>query len=361
MESIYVHIPFCSSICSYCDFCKVLYNRKWTVKYLDMLKKEITDNYDGEDIKTLYIGGGTPSSLSTHELNHLFDALKIIKLQETYEFTFECNIMDIDETLLGVLKENRVNRLSIGIESFDKDKLHDMDRPYKSFKEVSIIMDLCHKYGFDNINLDLIYGFKDEKLTTLKDDLNMILDLHPTHISTYSLMVSENTFLGIDDYKRLDDEKDSKLYKHICKRLKSKGYVHYEVSNFALPGYESIHNLNYWDNNEYYGFGLGASGNVLGLRYDNTKSLTDYLNGITKVTSEITSKQENMENELILGLRKLKGVNLQTFYDKFGCNLQEVFPIQGLVNNKEIIYKNGYIYIPEENIYVMNEILVKLL
>ena len=189
----------------------------------------------------------------------------------------------------------------------------------------------------------------------------MILDLHPTHISTYSLMVSDNTILGIEDYKGLDDEKDSKLYKYICKRLKSKGYVHYEVSNFSLPGYESIHNLNYWDNNEYYGFGLGASGNVLGLRYDNTKSLTDYLNGITKVTSEITSKKESMENELILGLRKLKGVNLQDFYDKFGVNLQEVFPIQLLVNNKELIYKNGYIYISEENIYIMNEILVKLL
>lgn len=361
MESVYIHIPFCNSICSYCDFCKVLYNRKWTIPYLDALKKEIEDNYSEEELLSIYIGGGTPSSLSAHELNYLFSFVNGLKKKKEYEFTFECNVADINDNLLELLQKNGVNRLSIGIESFEPNILNEMDRPYYSLLQVKVLIELCHKYGFNNINVDLMYGFKNQKFNDVKEDLKKIIDLKVQHISTYSLLINPNTYLGCQNYVRMDDDKDAKIYEYIRKKLVAKGYEHYEVSNFSIHGFNSKHNLKYWNNEEYYGFGLGACGYVEGLRYENTKSLTSYLNGVTKLESNILSKKEIMENEIMLGLRKIKGINLQKFYDKYKVNLQEVFDIKELLKRKDIVYKKGYLFIPKEKIYIMNEILIKIL
>lgn len=361
MNSVYIHIPFCKNICSYCDFCKVYYYKKWITPYLEMLTKEIKEEYENEIIKTLYLGGGTPSCLDTDELKHLFEIIKIFKKDAALEFTFECNIVDINPELLTILKSGGVNRLSIGIQSFNKEKLDTMSRYGLSFEKAGEIIKLCRSYGFNNINLDLIYGFKNEKFSTLKSDLKKLVKLKPEHISTYSLIIEEHTILNNLKYERLDDDKDAKMYEYICKKLKNKHYLHYEVSNFALPGFESKHNLNYWNNNYYYGFGVGASGYILGLRYDNTRSLTDYLKGITREESNIISKQEMMETELMLGLRKIKGINLQEFYEKYQVNLQNVFDIKDLLTNKELMYKDGYLKIPEDKLYIMNEILLKIL
>ncbi|HOP65857.1 MAG TPA: radical SAM family heme chaperone HemW [Bacilli bacterium] len=361
MKSVYIHIPFCNNICSYCDFCKVLYNRSWARLYLDKLKEEVNNYYEGEKLETIYIGGGTPSALSKEDLYYLFKIVKIFKLERDCEFTFECNINDINRDLLNILKVNKVNRLSIGIESFDKDKLKQMRRPSRSYEETKEIIKMCRNMGFKNINMDLIYGFKEEKFSTLQSDLKKILSLKPEHISTYSLMIDDNTFLGILNKGRLDDENDAKMYDYICKKLNKKGYKHYEVSNFALPGYESKHNLKYWNNEEYYGFGLGASGYTLGFRYDNTKSLTKYLEGTTRINSMIISKREKMENEIMLGLRKIEGINLKKFFKKYNVNIQDEFPIEELLKAKELVYKKGNLYIPKDKLYIMNEILIKLL
>ncbi len=360
MKSVYVHVPFCNNICSYCDFCKVLYNKTWSKLYLTKLEEEIGKYYEGEEIDTLYIGGGTPSALAKEDLYFLFQILKVFNLAKNYEFTFECNITDVNEGFLDVLKANKVNRLSIGIESFDENKLKQMRRPSRNYEETQKIIELCRDKGFKNINLDLIYGFEDEKLSALKEDLKKVLSLRPEHISTYSLMIDDNTILGILHPNRLDDENDAKMYDYICKRLKKSGYKHYEISNFAVSSYESKHNLRYWNNEEYYGFGLGASGYTMGLRYDNTKSLTKYLNGITKVNSSLVSKREMMENELMLGLRKIDGINLKKFYNKYGINIQYEFPIEKLLATKELVFKKGYLFIPSDKLYIMNEILIKL-
>jgi len=360
MKSVYIHIPFCNNICSYCDFCKVLYNRTWAKQYLDNLEKEINDHYEGEKLETIYIGGGTPSALSKEDLYHLFKIVKAFKLTRDGEFTFECNINDLDRGFLNVLKVNRVNRLSIGIESFDPEKLKLMKRPSRTYEETKDIIKMCRNCGFNNINLDLIYGFKDESLAILQTDLKKLLSLKPEHISTYSLMIDDNTFLGILNPERLNDDDDAKMYNYICKKLKNRGYKHYEISNFALPSYESKHNLRYWCNEEYYGFGLGASGYTLGFRYDNTKSLTKYLAGVTRVSSLLVSKREKMENEIMLGLRKLEGINLKAFFNKYHTNIQDEFPIEKLLKSKDLIYKKGYLYIPSDKLYIMNEILIKL-
>ena len=360
MHSIYIHIPFCNSICSYCDFCKVLYNKEWVNKYLICLEEEIKNRYDNELINTLYIGGGTPSSLDIDFLKKLMDICKIINIDDKYEFTFECNINDITEEKLEILKKNGVNRLSIGIESFDKKKLKFMERS-SNYEEVLEKINLCRNLDFNNINVDLIYGIPGENLHTLKNDLKKMLTLDVEHISTYSLMIEDNTKIGIKGIKPIREELDSKMYKYIVKFLTNNGYEHYEVSNFCKPDKYSRHNLNYWQNKEYFGFGCGASGYIGNVRYTNTLSISKYLNKDIKNMEELLSLKDVMDNEIMLGLRLAKGINLQEFFNKYEVNLQEVYNIKPLLKNKELIYKDGNIFINPKYIYVMNEILIKII
>ena len=360
IKAVYIHIPFCNSICSYCDFCKVVYNHDWLKPYLERLESEIDNSYMGEEIETLYIGGGTPSCLSIEELKDLFKVIAKFKRREETEFTFECNISDIEEEKFRFLYEQGVNRLSIGIESFDKEKLEFMKRT-SDFKDAKKKMVLLRNIGFSNINIDLMYAIPGETVKTLKKDLEKFLKLKPEHISTYSLIIEKNTLVGLNKIKPIEEEHDYKLYETICKTLKKAGFIHYEVSNFAKKGYESKHNLTYWNNEEYYGFGVGASGFVAAIRYENTKSLTEYLKGNFVSSKSLMSKVDNMENELILGFRKLEGINLEHFFDKYEENMQNIFPIKPLVKNGDLIYKDGYVYINPKKLYVMNEILLKLI
>ena len=360
IKAVYIHIPFCNSICSYCDFCKVVYNHEWVLPYLKRLEEEIDNSYMGEEIETLYIGGGTPSSLSLDELKELFKILAKFKKAKDIEFTFECNLSDIEEEKFTFLYNQGVNRLSIGIESFDQEKLEFMKRK-SNFKDAQKKIALLRKIGFLNINVDLMYAIPNETVKVLKKDLKKFLKLKPEHISTYSLIIEKNTLVGLNKIKPIEEERDFKLYEIICKTLKKKGYIHYEVSNFAKNGYKSKHNLTYWDNSEYYGFGVGASGFVAAIRYENSKSLTEYLKGNFVSSKSLMSKVDNMENELILGLRKLEGISLEKFFDKFEENVQNIFPIKPLVKSGDLIYKDGYIYINPKKLYVMNEILLKLI
>ena len=360
MESVYIHIPFCKSICSYCDFCKMLYHGPWITKYLNALLNEIIDKYQGEEIKTLYIGGGTPSCLSIKDLKYLFEIIKQFKLDKLEEFTFECNLNDINEELIQVLKDNNVNRISIGIESFNEEKLKFMER-YHNFEDAQEKISLLRKNGFDNINIDLIYGIPNETVKDLKKDLEQILLLAPDHISTYSLIIEDNTKVGNSKLPPINEDIDYEMYKYICNKLKSKGYNHYEISNFSLKDKESKHNLNYWDNQEYYGFGLGAHGYINGVRYENTRNILNYFIGKTSIKEEILSKEERMYNELMLGFRKLRGINCEAFFNKFEINIQEAYDLKQVMKDRQILYKDGYIYINPDNIYVMNEILIKIL
>ena len=360
IKSVYIHIPFCNSICSYCDFCKVVYSKDWVEPYLKRLEEEIDNSYMGEEIETLDIGGETPSCLSIDELKKLFQIFDKFKKAGNIEFTFECNLNDIEEEKFKFLYSKGVNRLSIGIESFDEEKLEFMKRK-SSFKDAKKKMSLLRNIGFKNMNVDLMYAIPRETNKVLKKDLKKMLKLKPEHISTYSLIIEKNTLVGLNKIKPIEEEKDFKLYETICKKLKKKGYIHYEVSNFAKKGFESKHNLTYWNNEEYYGFGVGASGFVGSIRYENTKSLTEYLKGNFVSSKSLMSKVDNMENELILGLRKLEGINLEHFFDKFEENMQNIFPIKPLIKSGDLIYENGSIYINPKKLYVMNEILLKLI
>lgn len=356
MRAVYIHIPFCNSICSYCDFCKFLNYENWTEPYLKALKEEIKEYYEGDEIKTLYIGGGTPSALKEEYIDKLFNILKVFKLKKDAEITFECNVNDITEEKLLTLKKHNVNRISIGVESFNKYNLKFLNRKHDK-KQIIEKINLCKQYGFDNINVDLIYALPTEDMFVLMKDISSVLKLDVEHISTYSLIIEENTALHNKKVKNIDEELDSKMYKYICKKLKKKGYIHYEVSNFAKEGKESKHNLTYWDNEEYYGFGCGAHGYINNMRYENTRSLSKYFDKQFRLEELLVSIQEEMENEVILGLRKLKGISVSKFKEKYDKDIKDVFNIEKAIKLSYLEQKGDYLFIPEDKIYIMNEII----
>ena len=357
--SVYIHIPFCKSICSYCDFCKMFYYKPFVDKYLLALNKEIKEKYRGNTIKTLYIGGGSPSSLSIEELKKLFEILKIFKLSHDCEITIEVNINDIEEDKLRLFHEFGINRISIGIETINQEFFKFLNR-YNKKEEIIKKIDLVKKY-FDNFNIDLMYAFPSETIDNLKNDLDFVTNFNPSHISIYSLIIEEHTKIYIDKTVPLDEDKEEEMYYYIIKYLKEKGYNHYEISNFSKNGRESVHNLVYWNNNYYYGFGLGASGYIDNIRYNNTRSLNKYINGFYVKDSDIISKELKMENEMMLGLRKVKGVNKKDFYKKYSLNILDTFDIMNLINNKLLIDDGENIYIPTNRLYVSNSIIVNFI
>lgn len=356
---VYIHIPFCNNICNYCDFCKFLYNKKWIDEYLNALEKEISINYKNEIINTIYIGGGTPSSLNIRQLKKLFSIISIFKKNKQFEFTFECNIEDINETKLKILKNNNVNRISIGIESFDEQNLKFLGRNYNSH-DILKKVNLVKKY-FDNINIDLIYALPNQSIKKLEKDIEYFLKLDINHISTYSLIIEPHTKLYINKVKNLNEDEDFKMYNLICNKLESNGYNHYEISNFSKPGFESKHNLTYWNNLEYYGFGIGASGYINGIRYDNTRSFNNYIRGKYILESNKLNKDEIISNEFILGLRKINGINKIEFYEKYGIDIYKVKNVKKLVEAGKLVDDGNNIYINHKYIYVSNNILVEFI
>ena len=356
-KSVYIHIPFCDNICTYCDFCKQYYHKETVAKYLDALKQEITKKYQGEKLKTIYIGGGTPSSLNVSELKKLFEIIKIFNFEKKYEFTIEVNPENINKEKLQLMKENGVNRISIGIESTNDEILKYLNRKY-NYEMVKEKIKLIKSADFKNINVDLIYAIKNETINDLEKDLNNLLKLDITHISTYSLMIEPNTMLSIKKEKSIDENLDYEMYQTICTKLKEKGFIHYEISNFCKEGYESHHNLVYWHNEEYYGFGLGASGYLNNIRYDNTKSISKYTKGEYLLNSEELSIKDKISYELILGFRLVKGINKKKFYQKYKKELTDLYNIKELILKKELIDDGSNISINYDKIYIENSILI---
>ncbi len=354
VRSCYIHIPFCKTICSYCDFCKRFYHPKQVSTYLEALKKEIATFYQGETLRTLYIGGGTPSCLDIQELDTLFSILKTFHLANDVEVTFECNVEDITEILLVKLKENRVNRLSIGIETTSPRLLEKMMRHY----DETVIKEkvLLAKQYFPNISIDLMYALPYETEEEFQKDLSFVRALNVPHISLYSLILEEHTKFFLDHVSLCEEETEAKWYQVICETLKKDGYSHYEISNFAKPGYESHHNLCYWKNEHYYGFGLGAAGYLSHTRYQNTRSLVSYGQGNYRKSCETLSKDDTMVYEMILGLRTKEGVSKQAFLEKYQEAVEDVFSYQKMVD-LGVLEDGEFLRIKEHAWYLSNEVL----
>ena len=352
IKSIYLHIPFCTNICSYCDFCKMYYNDLFFNTYYEKLLKEVEiyQDYLNNTFKTIYIGGGSPSSIG---INNLEKILKILylKKEEDYEFTVELMPLDITEELLLLLKKYHVNRISIGVETVNPKYQKLIKRVVK--KEVlTDKINLAKKY-FDNINLDLIYAFKDETLEEVDEDINYLLSFDVEHISTYSLILENNTYLKYVNYQEIEDSLSSQMYFYIKEKLEKYGYNHYEISNYAKEK-PSRHNLVYWNNEEYLGLGLSASGYIENIRYTNTRNLDKY--PFVK-EEEYLNNKDKMTYFMILGLRKIEGISIKKFKELFNKDIYEVYDIKDLLNKNYLILKDDNLSINPKYLYVSNSIL----
>lgn len=358
IKSAYIHIPFCKSICSYCDFSKMYYNSNFVNSYLNALSNEIKEDYKGEILETIYIGGGTPSSLSIDELKHLFLITNTLNLSDNYEFTIECNIEDVTKEKLELFKNNKVNRISIGVQSFNNKILKYLNRKYDS-EIILKKINLAKKY-FDNINIDLIYAVNNETIDDLKKDLKMFLNIDIPHISCYSLIIEKNTILYNKNEEYISEDLDRLMYDTIEKTLSS-NYCHYEISNYAKKGFESKHNLCYWNNKEYYGFGLSAASYIENKRINNTRNLKKYIEFNRDKKEEILTKEDKIRYELILGFRKIEGINKKEFYNKYNIDIHDLYNINELLKKGYLNEDDEYIFIPKEYIYVSNDILINFI
>ena len=350
MISVYIHIPFCHNICHYCDFCKLYKNDIWIDKYLDSLKDEIQQNYKGEKVKTLYIGGGTPSTLNLNQLKKLFKIVENFNISLNCEITIECNVEDLSVDKLAFLQK-KVNRLSIGVQTFNNAILHKLGRLSIDVEKIKT----AKKY-FDNINIDLMYGLPMQTKEDFIKDIDIFLKLGVNHLSAYNLIIEPHTTFYIEKIKSNDDI----VFEEILKN-KLKNYNHYEISNYAKNGYESKHNLTYWDNEPYYGFGLGASGYIANIRYDNTRNLNKYLNGQYLLESKILDQNEILQNEFILGLRKINGLDKGKFYQKYNFDIKEINIVEKLLKEKKLLEDKTHIFINPKYLNLSNEILVNFL
>ena len=350
IKNCYIHIPFCNKICSYCDFCKLYYDEKFVNRYLNELEKEIKSIYKGEVLDTIYIGGGTPSSLNNKQLERLFEILKLFNKSETVEFTIESNFENINEEKLLIYKKNGINRLSFGLESINENNLTFLNRNITKEK-INNTINSCRSLGFNNINIDLIYALPVEDISILKNDLDYIFSLDIEHISTYSLMIEDHTMLKINNIENISEELDYEMYKLICKEMKKNDYYHYEISNFSKSGYESKHNLCYWNNDNYYGFGLGASSYIDNKRITNTRSINKYLKGNYRLDIIELSNNDLIEYKIMLNLRKAEGISLE----------EVKLDVRDLVKEGLLIEENNRVRIPEEKWYVSNEIILRVL
>lgn len=319
VKSAYIHIPFCKSKCHYCSFISFC---KFDLKkdYLNALLKEINYHYKGEILNTIYLGGGTPSVLEVSEIDSV---LHILKFNNNTEITMECNPEDCDYDYFRKLYDIGVNRISLGCQSFDDNILISINRRHNAEK-VELAVNEAQNAGFKNVSLDFIYGLPNQSTESFLNDLKHAVELGVQHISLYGLKLEEGCFF----YNRLpknlpDDDMQAQMYLEAIKLLTDSGFEHYEVSNFSLAGFNSKHNLTYWNNEEYYGFGVAAHGYKDGIRYSNKEEIELYVNDPLQHEEEhLLTEQERLEEEIFLGLRCMCGIDTSLINEKYHIDFE---------------------------------------
>ena len=347
---LYIHIPFCVKKCDYCDFVSYCDKNELVEKYINALKNEIKINLGEIDksdykISTIYIGGGTPSSIDSKYIIDILETIKTCCRErrprrskipcDNIEITIEINPGTITEEKLIDYKNAGINRLSIGLQETNNELLKQIGRIH-TYEEFLETYNLARKVGFKNINVDLMIGLPSQSISDIKESLNKVTNLNPEHISVYSLILEEGTKLyqkyKNKEIKLPDEELERNMYWYVKNTLENNGYVHYEISNFSKKRYESKHNMSCWKQEEYIGLGAAAHSYIEGIRYSNTENLEEYLKGkgdqkgsdpFWSPCQTIHEKQtlEDMPKEyMLLGLRKIEGISIQQFKNKFGEN-----------------------------------------
>ncbi|WP_194541622.1 radical SAM family heme chaperone HemW [Paenibacillus sp. JZ16] len=336
-EAVYIHIPFCTNKCFYCDFNSYVLKDQPVMDYLRALDKEmeltVQANPPGR-IKSIFVGGGTPTVLKPDEMEYFLQSVKrhFPEWSDDIEFSMEANPGTTDLEKLSVMREGGVNRISFGVQAFQNSlltgigRIHDTDDVYRSLEN-------ARRAGFDNMSIDLMFGLPNQTLDMLAESVDKALELGLPHYSIYSLKVEENTLFHTM-YQRnqlpLPDEEDElNMYLLLMERMQAAGYKQYEISNFAKPGFESRHNMTYWRNEDYYGLGAGAHGYIGRQRHVNIKGVNPYNEaanqGLPRLESFEVSREEAMEDFLMVGLRVLDGVSRSRFRQQFGISMEEVF------------------------------------
>ncbi|MGG5254994.1 radical SAM family heme chaperone HemW [Neobacillus sp. SM06] len=359
VKAAYLHIPFCEHICHYCDFNKVFLKGQPVDAYLQAIDQEMkltVTRRQSEPLKTIFVGGGTPTSLNEKQLYTFCESiLQNLQKEKQTEFTFEANPGDLTKEKLQIMQQAGVNRLSLGVQTFNDELLKKIGRVHRA-KDVFTSVANAKEIGFENISIDLIFSLPGQTISDFNDTLAKAFSLNVTHYSGYSLIIEPKTvFYNLMKKGKLHtpgEDVEAEMYELLMEQMELNGLHQYEISNFAKPGFESRHNLTYWNNDPYYGFGAGAHSYVNGWRRSNIGPLKKYLDSIQRgqlpiFEEHFVTKPEQMEEEMFLGLRKTKGVSIEKFHEKFQMNPLDHFQaeIEQLKEKGWIEVADGFIYL----------------
>ncbi|WP_026676362.1 radical SAM family heme chaperone HemW [Fictibacillus gelatini] len=369
-EAVYLHIPFCVNICHYCDFNKVFLQGQPVARYLEIMEMEMKNTvkkYPYDFIETIFVGGGTPTALDEKQLEYFLQSVKNHFItSKLAEFTVEANPEQTTKKKLEIMKKYGVNRLSIGVQAFQTSLLKELGRTHRQ-EDVFATIKNAKETGIENISLDIMFGLPNQTVDMLNETLDIAFSLQIPHFSAYSLQIEKKTVF----YNRFrngnlplpTEEQEAEMYKLLIHKMQQNGYHQYEISNFARPGYESKHNLQYWNNNEYYGIGAGAHSYVEGERKVNAGPLKKYMalieeTGFPYIESHKVSFQEKMEEELFMGLRKIAGVSDSTFKRRYGKSMFEIFkqPIHSLMQRGLLKKEGDTIALTKKGVFLGNEV-----
>lgn len=366
-NAAYIHIPFCHHICHYCDFNKVFMKNQPVEQYLRCLDAEMKLAEPVSGYATVFVGGGTPTSLNEHQLDDLVGFISNrLPLAPGAEYTFEANPGDLTPEKLRILKQGGVNRLSIGVQSFNNEHLKRIGRTHTREDVLQTVRD-AEKAGFDNMSLDLIYGLPEQTVEDAVDTVQQALALDLPHYSAYSLIIEPKTvfynLMAKGNLPLPKEESEADMYEAVMQEMNVRGLHQYEISNFARPGFESLHNLTYWNNEEYYGFGAGAHGYVNEIRYANYGPLKKYMEPLEhgkwpRISEQKITKQEKMEEEMFLGLRKMEGVSISSFKVKYKEDPLQYFKkaIQSMTDRNLLKVSGDFIHLTHSGKFLGNEV-----
>ncbi|WP_026771149.1 radical SAM family heme chaperone HemW [Sediminibacillus terrae] len=374
VKSVYIHIPFCQQICHYCDFTKFYYNETLVDEYLDALEKEMSTYIDEpkQSMNTIFVGGGTPTALNSSQLEKLLQMIdRYFEVNSCEEYSFEANPGDLDDEKIKLLKHYGVQRISMGVQVFDDEMLEFIGRVHR-VKDVYQNVNALTRHGFQNISIDLIYSLPDQTLGHFERTLHEALSFQLPHYSAYSLQIEPKTIF-YQRYKKgklhkPKEEVEAEMYQLLTEQMEAHGLAQYEISNFAKPGYESRHNLTYWNNDHYYGMGAGAHGYLPGERTVNLRPLPAYVEQALKdgkpvLHTEPIGLKERVEEEMFLGLRKRQGVSKQKFRQKYGREIEHLYgnEIKQLKQKGWLTEKAGFLQLTSEGLLFGNEVFQEFL
>lgn len=360
-EHLYLHVPFCKSICFYCDFCHVAYNAAMAERWLLALEKEFSLRSFSKDLKTIYIGGGTPSSLSLEELERVLRLLKPYQ-RKCEEYTIEVNPETVTNSMVQLFRQYGINRISVGLQTSDDSLLSSIGRRH-TFQDVKEAVQLLKEGGIVNISLDIMYGLPGQDIASLQKTVSDAVSLEPKHISLYSLTIEENSVFGKRGIQPCDSDLEADMYDWILEALPQYGYVQYEVSNFSLPGYQSEHNKAYWYYKDFYGVSAGASGKESHMRYDNTNSITAYcINPLSREEISLTKEDEAFEM-IMMSLRLVEGLDLKRYEAFCGESFDAHYGKRcaNLIKEGLLEISDGHVRATKHGMKILNSVLVALM